>query len=70
MTFNSIRAGRGMSISVLVDGPPNLLAFDFATTLPINILIGIRISLKIKSNTTQFIDDDSNVIMDIFLSGV
>ena len=33
-------------------------------------LIGTGISLKIKLNTAQFVDEDSNAIMDIFPSGV
>ena len=40
-----------------------------AATLPIYTLIGIGISLKIKSNTTQCDDEDSIAIME-FSSGV
>ena len=44
--MNSIKAGRGMIISLPFDGPQNLLTFDIATALPIDTLIGIGISLK------------------------
>ena len=56
-TFNSIKAGRGMIISY--DDPQNILTFDIATTLPINELTALGLSLRLKSNTIMF-DDDSN----------
>ena len=64
-TLNSIKAGRGMSI--LYDGPQNLLTFDIATTLPVNILTALGTSLRIKSNSIMFEDEeeDSNTIMEV-----
>ena len=47
-----------------------VLTVDIVTTLPPDTLIEIRISLKIRSNTIHFVDEDSNVIMDICHSGV
>jgi hypothetical protein len=59
-TFNSIKAGRGMFISFPFDGAQNILTFDIATTLPINELTALGLSLRLKSNTIMF-DDDSNL---------
>ena len=64
-TFNSIKAGRCIIISLPFDGPQNHLTVDIATTLPVNTLTGIGTYLQLKSNYTQFMDGADNAITEV-----
>ena len=63
--MNSIKAGRGMIISLPFDGPQNFLTFDIATTRPVNKLVGLGTLLTLKSNTIDFDDENDNTIMQV-----
>ena len=69
MTFNSIKAGRGMLILFPLDGPQNLLYFDVSNVLPVDTLTGILTSLALKSHAIIFDDQTNNNLLYISSAG-
>ena len=68
-TFNYLKAGNGMTISLPIYGPQTTLTFSVAAILPTDTLTGKGASLKINSNYMISKDDSNNTVMQIASSG-